>query len=286
MKRLLMILLLALCLPALCLAEVHVGEPVPEGWDERTILRVTVLETGRSDAMLLECGGEAMMIDGGSNPYSVALRHDMDRRGITHFKYLMNTHPDNDHIEGLRQLMAHGYTADAFISPFPLDMDYSYQQAAVKAAISAGIPWQMIFDGDTLTLGEAEIVIRRCNEIAGRNAHSAVAMVRLGDASMLLCADINGLTQRWFLEHPGQGLRADIIKAPHHGITAMVPAFLSAVNPALVCLTNTAERGSVVVAQAKSRGIPCLASGDGEIVLETDGADWYVVQHAKQGRNR
>lgn len=53
--------------------EVLIGETPPEDWPEREVLRVTVLETGRSDAILLECGGEAMMIDGGEEHYCLSI---------------------------------------------------------------------------------------------------------------------------------------------------------------------------------------------------------------------
>lgn len=282
----LMLCLLAMLWAAAASAEVYIDQKTPVDWEERALLRITILETGRSDAMLLECGGETMMIDGGDDSYRLALRHDMEARDIAAFKYLLNTHPDNDHIDGLRRLMEYGFEVGTFLSPFPVDMDYTYQQQAVKTAVSHGVPWQMIFDGDVLTLGEARLEIRCCYAVHGRNAHSAVVRVCLGKARMLLCADINGLTQRWFLADDPTWLEADIVKAPHHGITAMVPEFLSEAGPALICVTNTHERGQAAVLQAEGRHIPWLCSGDGEIVLETDGVDWYVTQHAKQGKNR
>ena len=282
----LLILLLALIWTTAAAAEVYINQDVPEDWQERELLRVTILETGRSDAMLLECGGEIMMIDGGSDSYHEALRHDMEARGITRFKYLFNTHPDNDHICGLRRLMEAGFVVGTFLSPFPIDMDYSYQQEAVRTAIEQGVSWQMVFDGDVLSLGPASVKVRRCNAVKGRNAHSAVAMICFGEARMLLCADINGMTQRWFLADDPEGLKADIIKVPHHGVTAMVSEFLTAVDPSLVCVTNTRQSGQAAQYQAESRKLPCLCSGEGEIVLETDGVDWYVQQNPKQGRNR
>ena len=56
MRKLLILLLLFL--PALAAAEVHIGQEPPEDWAGRETLRVTILQTGRSDAILVECGGE------------------------------------------------------------------------------------------------------------------------------------------------------------------------------------------------------------------------------------
>ena len=97
MKKLLCSLLL-LCLtltafPALC--EVYVEKDPPADWESRDLLRITVFRTGEGDCMLLEQGGENMMIDGGPFKYREKLRDALAERGISHFKYLFNTHPQS-----------------------------------------------------------------------------------------------------------------------------------------------------------------------------------------------
>ena len=46
MRKLITLLLLLLPLPAL--AEVYVNQEAPEDWSQRQLLRVTILQTGRS----------------------------------------------------------------------------------------------------------------------------------------------------------------------------------------------------------------------------------------------
>ena len=94
MKRFLLLLLI-LCLPLSAVAEVHrIDGPdqLPEGWAEQDILRMSVLDMQRSDAILLECGGETMLVDGGLGLHYKRLFKMLDDRGITGFKYLWNTH--------------------------------------------------------------------------------------------------------------------------------------------------------------------------------------------------
>ena len=69
MKKLLLMLLTMLLLCAAAAAEIHLIEDesqLPEGWAEKELFRLTAIDVNRSDAMLLQCGGENMMIDGGS----------------------------------------------------------------------------------------------------------------------------------------------------------------------------------------------------------------------------
>ena len=83
MKRLLSLLLTAMLVflvPFSALAE----EP---------LLRLTVMAAGESDCMLLESGGEAMLVDGGSNKYRERLVKMLESRGLTRLKNLYNPIP-------------------------------------------------------------------------------------------------------------------------------------------------------------------------------------------------
>ena len=286
MKRIL--LLLILLLPLAALAEVHIGEVPPEDWAERELLRVTVLQTGRSDALLLECGGEAMLIDGGDASWATAVQHDLEKRGLTSFRYFLNTHPHNDHIEGLIHLMQQGVLPERFLSPFAADWhDGSYHDAAMKLAWEKGVRFRMVKSGDAYPLGAAQIHIYRTTAHTDMNSRSAIQLVAFGESRLLLCADLTGLGQKALLEELPQGaLAAQIVKAPHHGENAIVAGFLDAVSPALLLCNSGADEAPDLARQAESRGLPLLFSGEGEIVLETDGTTWYVWQREKTGRDR
>ena len=284
MKRLFACLALLFLLVPVCYAQaqVYVKKAPPEDWAEKDVLRVTVFRTGEGDCMLLEAGGESMMIDGAQYKYREKLRDALAERQITHMKYLFNTHPHDDHIEGLRMLVTYGMEADEFISVFPKDKTDTEgnQKKAVEALDKAGIPYRQIFSGDTLTLGDAVLTVYNWPEGPTINAQSAMTRVEFGDCSILLCADIIGDTQKYFLETlESDVLKADVIKAPHHGITAMVPDFLDTVDPACVIVTNYhGDRASKTERQAENRKLPVLFSGDGTVILECDGTDWYIRQ--------
>ena len=60
---------------------------------EEQLFRLTVMAAGESDCMLLEAGGEAMLVDGGSNKYRERLVKMLESRGLTRLKYLYNSIP-------------------------------------------------------------------------------------------------------------------------------------------------------------------------------------------------
>lgn len=275
-------LLLILMLPLCALAEVHVGESAPADWAEKDILRLTVFKTGESDCMLLEAGGESMMIDGGANKWREDLRGALESRGISHFKYLVNTHPHDDHVDGLWRIMQFGFTADEFISPFREGFSNDLHARTVKQAAKSGIPFRQIFDGEQLTLGDAVITMHRWDDGKTINDMSGMFRVQFGDASVLLCADITGNAQKYLMKTlDAEEIKADVVKAPHHGLTAFVTEFLDVVDPEFIYITNYKDDTPSMVNQAKYRDIPFMHSGSGTITLETDGTDWYITQALK-----
>ena len=279
-------LLLAVSMPAH--GELHVNEEPPEDWSERELFRLVVIDVERSDAMLLQCGGENMLVDAGIGTRRDKLYEALDSRGVTHFKYLFSTHSDNDHIQGFRYLIQSGnYEADMFTSPNPVDYEDGpgFHAPVARAVRKAQIPYHVIEEGEQLTLGGASMTVMRCMRGWGRNARSATLMITFGECRVFLTGDINDQAMAEYIEKYGEeALQADVLKAPHHGLTHLPEDFLAAVDPSLLFITNLAQNTSKFRYKMENvyPDIAVLCSGDAEIVLETDGVDWYVWQELEQ----
>src|SRR5699024_9292309 len=85
-------------------------------------LRVTMLDVGQGDSILLQLsGGENVLIDGGSTSRQAvgqyviapALRY----YGIAEIDYVVATHMDADHISGIEELFAMGYPIRRVLLP-------------------------------------------------------------------------------------------------------------------------------------------------------------------------
>lgn len=280
-KKLAAFFLFALLLPAFAGAEVYFDAPPRENWYRCPLLRLTAFDTDQSDCLLLQCGGEAMMVDGGTAEFGGELADALTRMGIANFRHLLNTHDHSDHIGGLCELMRRGFSAEAYLHPYP---EASARirpllREALDLADASGIPAEQVFSGDTLLLGEAVLTLLRYDEGLSTNGRSLMVHVRFGDATLLLTADIIGDTQSWFVRHlPEELLHSDVLKAPHHGVTAVLSAFWQAVSPEALLVTNTPDRAPDTAAQAERGGVPAFFSGLGRVVMETDGEDWYIYQ--------
>lgn len=283
MKRLLSLLLTMLLLCTAAAAEIHLIDDesqLPEGWSEKELFRLTAIDVNRSDAMLLQCGGENMMIDGGSQQYYERLEELFAEKGITEFKMLLNTHPDTDHIHGLSLMMNRGnYTIGGFYSGVRENYTGSkHHKTAVSVAKKKNIPYVQVFDGDTLTLGGATLNLLRCDENWGTNNRSVVTQVVFGNSKVLLPGDCGNQALEYFLENRDHALlECDIMKAMHHGINGIVTEFLDVAQPEFIFVPNVKQKLNANKQYFFTQK-GAWFNGDGTVIMETDGNDWYIWQ--------
>lgn len=281
MKKVLLILLLLLALPVLAAAEVHYiadETGLPEDWDQRETLAMTVVDTNRSDAILLRCGGEAMMVDGGFNSHYQRVFATLDGYGVTTLKYLLSTHCDGDHSEGLTTIMnSDRYAPGVLLSPNKETYDDpdGHHEKMVRASRRHNVPYQVIDDGDVFTLGSATITILRCDQKWGQNARSAACRVDFNGGRILLLADVSTRVLNYWMEtrDPAE-FDCDVMKANHHGIDGVPETFMAAATPSVIVCTNNTNYDHNIELER----LGALYSGDGTVHIETDGADWYVWQ--------
>jgi len=77
-------------------------------------LKVTYLDVGQADCILIQNGSSSMLIDAGNNGDADAVIGYIKEQGIDKLDYVIGTHPHEDHIGGL----------DAVIKTFDIDVIY------------------------------------------------------------------------------------------------------------------------------------------------------------------
>jgi competence protein ComEC len=222
---------------------VLVARPAPQ-------LRVSVLDIGQGDAILLEAGdGQRMLVDGGPDPDLLVRRLDeripvWDRR--IHLAVL--THPHEDHAGGLAGL-APRYRLD-HIAETGMPSAGSGVRELRAAAVRHDVRRVRLFGGDRLTLGKARVdVLWPPREAVpdgalsdGRaiNGTSIVLAISLGRQRVLLTGDLEDDRDADILEAiPADGQRWDLLKVAHHGsATASSQGLLQALRPRLAAISS------------------------------------------------
>lgn len=193
-----------------------------------------VLDVGKADAILLECDGHFMLVDGGTIDQGVPVRQYLTRRGVQQLDYVVNTHPDKDHIGGLGTIMEH-FPVNTFLTSFlpeeqkPNSTEYL---SAITTAQQRHILQKTVSAGDDFSLGSAHVEVLGPITVADdTNNNSIVLRVTYGETVFLLTGDAEDKEEESLLRS-GVDLCAHVLKVGHHGSnSSTTQEFLDAVSP-------------------------------------------------------
>ena len=212
-------------------------------------LRISVLDVGQGDAILLEtASGQRLLVDGGPDPDLLVRRLD-ERIPIwdRHLDLILVTHPHEDHVAGLAGLMQR-YRVDRVIET-GLDVDGAGIRELRAAAGRAGVPRIRVSQGDAFRFGDATVTVvwppidllgsSRPATNREMNDSSIVLAVAVGQQRALLTGDIEDDRDGELLTALGQqGVAWDLLKVAHHGsATATSGALLEAMRPRVAAIS-------------------------------------------------
>lgn len=114
---------------------------------------VHFIDVGQADAILVECDGENMLVDGGNGADSSLIYAYLKRHRIRRIKYLVNSHPHEDHVGGLPGALNYATVERGFSSYRHYDsdafqdyVDYLSMQdvelEVLEAGASLSLGWQ------------------------------------------------------------------------------------------------------------------------------------------------
>lgn len=243
-----------------------------------------VLDVGKADAILLECEGHFMLVDGGTVDQGVPVRQYLTRRGVTQLDYVVNTHPDKDHIGGLAVVMEH-FPVDHFLTSFlpegeaPSSKEY---WSAIETAKNHHIVEQTVSAGDTFSLGSANVEILAPITVADdTNNNSIVMRVTFGKSVFLLTGDAEEPEEKTLLRS-GTALSADVLKVGHHGSnTSTSQQFLQAVSPQYAVISVGKDRNNLpkkdILKRLESAGAAVFRTDlNGTVLFGSDGDTIFV----------
>lgn len=287
-------LLLVLCLlPFSALAEGSVvnliDNPDAEyAFDEGAeLLTIVFPPIHGSDCAILMYGDEVMMIDCSTDDQSPLLVVPvLEMLGVTHVNTAFNSHPHDDHITGFEFITGQA-TIDRLLVGF--DPDYNYIiRRTVRVLTETGTAVEQVSDGDVLSMGDGAITMNVYQRQGGgftTNDLSATLLITYGDRTIFFTGDIENRGQEGLLaDTPETGLRADILKYPHHGHARMNDELFALIDPELCIVTAHQLPARDGFQYLERMNVPAVSTWYGTLRLRTDGHIW-VLDRITEGEN-
>ena len=262
------------------------GEFLPEAQNDTVYalvgdegeLCVSFIDVGQGDSEFIELpNGETLLIDAGTNETGADVVNYIESLGYSSIDYVVGTHPHEDHIGGLDDVIRTFDVESVYMPKVTADtktfedvLDAVDEKGLTINTAKAGVT---LVDGDRLSVKMLAPVL---DEYDNTNDYSAVIKVVYGDTSFLFTGDAEEYAESLITGD----VSADVLKVGHHGSsTSTGEAFLQRVSPSYAVIScgfdNSYGHPHIeTMEKLGSLGIPVLRTDEmGTVVAESDGTE-------------
>ena len=189
-------------------------------------LTVYFIDVGQADSILITNQQEAMLIDAGNNADGRQVVEFIKNKGINKLDYVVGTHPHEDHIGGLDDVI-NEFEIENILLPDITTNTKTFEDV-IDAIENKDLQITVPNIGDKFQLGESDFEIKSTIiDKDNLNLASLVIRMEFGNTSFLFMGDAeieNEKSCKWE--------QATVLKVGHHGSnTSSSTSFLKQVNP-------------------------------------------------------
>ena len=248
-------------------------------------LTVYFLDVGQGDSIFIQTpDGKNILIDSGPNSSYPTLNMFLQSKSITIIDVMVATHPDEDHIGGLDNVLMDYEVLCVYDSGFYKNTQI-YQRFR-DLVVAEGCPYYNDTDIDPGILNWSSEVIFHLLHI-NASSHSAndasiVLKMSFGTVDFLLTGDAEKDVESWML--PLYDLDVEILKVGHHGSnSSSSSSFLAEVTPYVAIISvgsaNTYNHPHPdAVSRLMDIGAEIYRTDlNRTVVITTDGTGWEVI---------
>lgn len=190
-------------------------------------VKIHFINTGNSDAILIQDGKTFTLIDGGDNDDENLMVDYLNNQGVKDIKYLIATHSHADHLGGLDSVVKNFNIENVFVSNGSAETK-SYRDfinALANKDLSPSVP----LENNKFYLEDSYFEVLNTNGGDTTNEQSLVLVYTNGNDKVLFTGDAEEGTEKEILPKLD---KVDLLKVAHHGSrSSSSQAFLDKVDP-------------------------------------------------------
>ncbi|MCI9405757.1 MAG: MBL fold metallo-hydrolase [Oscillospiraceae bacterium] len=261
--------------------------------DGEQIAAVHMIDVGQGDGILIQTREKTVLIDAGERDQGQTIYDYLRSAGIKRLDLVIATHPHADHIGGLAQVLEQVPAGEILMPQLADSMvpTTAVFRRLLETAEKQNIPVTAAGPGLSYDLGEGVLltVLSPAGDYQDLNDYSVVCRLDSGETSFLFTGDAEKEVEEDLIDL-GADLRADVLKAGHHGSsTSSSEAFLNAVSPKIAAISCGADNDyghphQEVLASFSQRDISVYRTDlAGSVVFATDGKEITVQTEREAG---
>lgn len=179
--------------------------------DDQTSLKVYFFDVGQADSMLIQNNGENMLIDAGNNEDGEMLVNNLKILGIEKIDYLVGTHPHEDHIGGMDDII-NNFSIGKIFMPSVTTNTKTFEDV-IDAAKNKGLQIETPKIEDEFTVGSANCnVVYVGDDKENLNLSSIIIKLEYNELKYLFTGDAEAE-----IENKIDVGKINILKVGHHG---------------------------------------------------------------------
>lgn len=257
------------------------------GEEKDALLKMTFLDTGKSDCIVIEAGGRVVVNDTADEDDGDAICAFLDERQTRRIEYLILSHFDKDHIGSAARLIRNFEVGQVLMPDY--EEDSELYMALAEAIEETDTDCVRMREPVSFSLEGTAFYVDAPREAFydNDNNYSLITVVTNGDNRFLLMGDAQKARTEEFLDSSAAGQRYDLIKMPHHGDynKKLKELFITA-RPRYAVLTPDAERTRLeeeTVALLEAGRCSAFYTDEGVVTAVSDGKTVVVSQSLCRG---
>lgn len=192
------------------------------------VVKVEYIDVGQADAILIENNKKYMLIDAGNNEDGDLLVNYFKDKNITDFEYVVATHPHEDHIGGMDNIIKN-FNIKNYYMPDCYTTTKTFEEL-LDALEEKNLSFETPDIDSEFLLGDALFkVLYTGTDKRDLNNTSIVLRMTYKAVSFMFTGDATNTTEKKIL---AKDLQSDVLKVGHHGSQySTSDEFLDKVNP-------------------------------------------------------